>query len=39
VFVLSLFLYLPYSKLAHLVYRTTAMVFARHIGRKTGEAN
>lgn len=31
--ILTLFLYAPYSKLAHLFYRTTAMVFARHTGR------
>lgn len=33
VFVWSLFAYAPYSKFAHLFYRTTAMVFARHTGR------
>jgi quinone-modifying oxidoreductase subunit QmoC len=33
VFVWSLFAYAPYSKFAHLFYRTTAMVFARHSGR------
>src|SRR5574341_525487 len=35
VFVWSLFAYAPYSKFAHLFYRTTAMVFARHSGRDT----
>jgi quinone-modifying oxidoreductase subunit QmoC len=34
VFVWSLFAYAPYSKFAHLFYRTTAMVFARQSGRK-----
>jgi quinone-modifying oxidoreductase subunit QmoC len=34
VFIWSLFAYAPYSKFAHLFYRTTAMVFARQIGRK-----
>jgi quinone-modifying oxidoreductase subunit QmoC len=34
VFIWSLFAYAPYSKFAHLFYRTTAMVFARHTGRK-----
>jgi quinone-modifying oxidoreductase subunit QmoC len=29
VFVWSLFAYAPYSKFAHLFYRTTAMVFAK----------
>jgi quinone-modifying oxidoreductase subunit QmoC len=33
VFVWSLFAYAPYSKFAHLFYRTTAMVFAKHTGR------
>lgn len=33
VFVLALLLYLPYSKFAHMVYRTTAMVFAEYTGR------
>ena len=38
ILILTLFMYAPYSKLAHLFYRTTAMVFARHTGRnlKTG---
>jgi quinone-modifying oxidoreductase subunit QmoC len=34
VFVWSLFAYAPYSKFAHLFYRTTAMVFARNTGRE-----
>jgi quinone-modifying oxidoreductase subunit QmoC len=34
VFVWSLFAYAPYSKFAHLFYRTTAMVFAKYTGRK-----
>ncbi len=33
VFVWSLFAYAPYSKFAHLFYRTTAMVFAKYSGR------
>src|SRR5512135_1784222 len=33
ILILTLFIYAPYSKLAHLFYRTTAMVFARHTGR------
>ncbi|MFH1574860.1 MAG: quinone-interacting membrane-bound oxidoreductase complex subunit QmoC [Acidobacteriota bacterium] len=33
VFVCVVLLYLPYSKLAHLVYRSTAMVFAEYSGR------
>jgi quinone-modifying oxidoreductase subunit QmoC len=34
VFVWFLFAYLPYSKFAHMLYRTTAMVYARYIGRE-----
>jgi quinone-modifying oxidoreductase, subunit QmoC len=34
VFVWSLFAYAPYSKFAHLFYRTTAMVYAKYTGRK-----
>ncbi len=34
VFVWSLFAYAPYSKFAHLFYRTTAMVFAKYSGRE-----
>ena len=33
VFIWSLFAYAPYSKFAHLFYRTTAMVFAKRTGR------
>lgn len=33
VFIFALFAYAPFSKMAHMVYRTTAMVFARHTGR------
>lgn len=33
VFVWSLFAYAPYSKFAHLFYRTTAMVFVKNSGR------
>lgn len=33
IFIAQLFIFTPYSKLAHLWYRTTAMVFARHTGR------
>ncbi len=33
VFIWSLFAYAPYSKFAHLFYRTTAMVFAKYYGR------
>jgi len=31
VLVFCLFAYAPFSKMAHMVYRTTAMVFARHV--------
>lgn len=33
VFVFVLFAYAPYSKMAHMVYRTTAMVFAKYSNR------
>jgi quinone-modifying oxidoreductase subunit QmoC len=33
-FVFSLFAYLPFSKLAHLVYRTVAVAYAEYAGRK-----
>lgn len=34
--VLFLFMYAPFSKMAHMVYRTTALTFARVSGRDTG---
>ncbi|HSW62618.1 MAG TPA: quinone-interacting membrane-bound oxidoreductase complex subunit QmoC [Dissulfurispiraceae bacterium] len=34
VFVFVLFAYAPYSKMAHMVYRTTAMVFAKYSNRR-----
>jgi quinone-modifying oxidoreductase subunit QmoC len=37
VLVLTLLMYLPYSKFAHMMYRTTAMVYADYTGR-TGRA-
>lgn len=36
VFVFALLIYLPYSKFAHVIYRTTAMVFAEYTGRNWG---
>ena len=34
IFVFNLFAYLPFSKLAHLFYRTVAMTYAEYAGRK-----
>jgi quinone-modifying oxidoreductase subunit QmoC len=36
VFVFFLFAYAPFSKMAHMVYRATAMVFAKEAGREGG---
>jgi quinone-modifying oxidoreductase subunit QmoC len=34
IFIWFTFAYLPFSKLAHLVYRTVAMTYAEYAGRK-----
>jgi quinone-modifying oxidoreductase subunit QmoC len=39
VFVFCLFAYLPFGKLAHLVYRTVAMAYAHYSGREPCEAS
>ncbi len=38
VFILSLFIYLPYSKLAHVFYRGAAICFNKYSGREAEEA-
>ncbi len=38
VFVFSLFVYLPYSKLAHLFYRSAALCFNKYSGREVQQA-
>ena len=39
VFAFALLIYVPYSKLAHVFYRTTAIVFAEHTGRDNAPSN
>ena len=34
-----LFAYAPFSKMAHMVYRTTALVYAKSVGREIGKLN
>jgi quinone-modifying oxidoreductase subunit QmoC len=37
VFISALFLYLPYSKFSHIIYRTVAMIYAEFSGRNETE--
>ena len=37
VFVFALLMYLPYSKFAHMIYRTTALVFVERYGRSDAQ--
>ena len=37
VFIYTLFIYIPFSKFAHLIYRTAVMTYARQIGREVGK--
>ena len=39
VFICSLILYFPYSKFAHMIYRTVAMIFAEYSGRTDSNGN
>jgi len=39
VFICSLILYFPYSKFAHMIYRTVAMIFAEYSSRTDSNGN